>query len=465
MSESKPKVTRRARRRPKRETVADGPALTTRQWTARPYQQDAMDAFHAGKRRQVLIWHRRAGKDNYALNLAAGEMENNVGTYWHLYPTHVQAKRAIFNGIDKTGVRFIDQAFPPDNRVAVRKADMQIEMANGSMWQLCGSDRYNSLVGSNPRGVVFSEWALCDPTAWDYVRPIIRENDGWVVFITTYRGKNHAYRMAKSLADNPDWHVDIRTINETTDANGQPILTDEDIDAERAEGMSESLIQQEYFCNPIAALEGAVYGRSYEKLRDAGRVGRFAYDAAKPVFASWALENDSYYTVAFFQQHGNETRVVGSKSYRYEPLSDCVQDVVTAFPWRYISRHIVPPGIANEAIDIIERNTNGVCDRAPEVDNWFTVTREALNLLWIDNAPRPWTTEDENNERLLDALGGYRFTKAQGLQTYTNKPVASWESFYARSLELFAAWQHDEPLNAGGWHSPPDYTQLDRRVI
>lgn len=457
-------VTQRGRGRSKRKTnprAASGPPHT---WTPRPYQQDALDAFHDGKRRQILIWHRRAGKDNFALNLAAGEADAHVGTYWHLYPTHVQAKRAIFNGIDKRGVRFLDQAFPLDRRVATRKADMQIELDNGSMWQLCGSDRYNSLVGSNPRGVVFSEWALCDPAAWDYIRPIIRENGGWVVFITTLRGKNHAYRMAKKLADNPDWHVDFRTIEDTRDSDGNPIITLADIEAERAEGMSEALLQQEYYCNPVAALEGAVYGRSYEKLREAGRVGTFAYDASRPVFASWSLEWDAQYTVVFFQQVGNETRVIGSRSYPYEPLSDCVDHAVTAYPWRYVSRHIVPPNTAAEAIDIIERNSQGVVDKAPEVDNWFTVTREALNLMWIDNAPRPYTEEEENNERLLDALGGYRFAQAQGLPSYTNRTVDSWEKNYARAIEIYSAWRYDEPLFSG-WHAAPDYSQHDRRVI
>ena len=89
-----------------------------RNWTARPYQQTSLDKFHEGKRRQVLIWHRRAGKDNYALNLASGEADEHIGTYWHLYPTHVQAKRAIWNGIDKTGQRFTEQAFPLDTRKA-----------------------------------------------------------------------------------------------------------------------------------------------------------------------------------------------------------------------------------------------------------------------------------------------------------------------------------------------------------
>ena len=34
-------------------------------------------------------------------------------------------------------------------------------------------------------------------SAWGYIRPMIEENNGWAVFITTPRGRNHALDMAK----------------------------------------------------------------------------------------------------------------------------------------------------------------------------------------------------------------------------------------------------------------------------
>jgi phage terminase large subunit len=42
---------------------------------------------------------------------------------------------------------------------------------------------------------VFSEWALSNPQAWSLIRPILLENNGWALFITTPRGRNHAHRM------------------------------------------------------------------------------------------------------------------------------------------------------------------------------------------------------------------------------------------------------------------------------
>jgi hypothetical protein len=42
-----------------------------------------------------------------------------------------------------------------------------------------GSDNYNALMGTNFRGLVFSEWALSDPESRVDLRPILVENGGW----------------------------------------------------------------------------------------------------------------------------------------------------------------------------------------------------------------------------------------------------------------------------------------------
>ena len=59
-------------------------------------------------------------------------------------------------------------------------------------------DRQRSLRRDGRRlaaGIVYSEWALANPSAWAYHRPMLEENDGWALFITTPRGRNHAQAM------------------------------------------------------------------------------------------------------------------------------------------------------------------------------------------------------------------------------------------------------------------------------
>ena len=173
-------------------------------WPLRPYQQKVEDKFNDGIQRHLLIWHRRAGKDVFCLSKARQEAAKRIGAYVHFFPKHIQARRAMWQGVDpKKGARFIDVAFG-DIEADRNNTEMFIEMMNGSTWQLLGSDNYDRVVGANIVGAVFSEWALCDPRAWDYIRPMILENNGWAIFITTYRGRNHAWQMVQQLQDNPE---------------------------------------------------------------------------------------------------------------------------------------------------------------------------------------------------------------------------------------------------------------------
>ena len=79
---------------------------------------------------------------------------------------------------------------------------MKIELVNGSLWRLVGADSFDTLVGANPMHVTFSEYALTDPKAYEFVRPIIAENGGSLLFITTPRGYNHAHALFEYAKQN-----------------------------------------------------------------------------------------------------------------------------------------------------------------------------------------------------------------------------------------------------------------------
>jgi hypothetical protein len=78
-----------------------------------------------------------------------------------------------------------------------------------------GSDRYDAAVGRSPAGITFSEWALSNPSAWAYLAPIVIENDGWALFITTARGRNHAKSMLDMAQARDDWFSEVLPVNVT----------------------------------------------------------------------------------------------------------------------------------------------------------------------------------------------------------------------------------------------------------
>lgn len=235
----------------------------------RPHQTDAKEKFYEGRRNQLHVWHRRAGKDWFALDLVSELMRTQVGSYWHLLPKHAQAKRAIWNNIDdKTGRKFLDIFFP--KRTVTNSQDMYLEVPEGSSYQLLGSDNFDRVVGANPRGIIFSEWALCNPRALDFFRPIITANKGWMIFISTFRGRNHHWQMYNSLLNNPEWYVTLKTVEDTG------LITEQDIEKDRAAGMSERLIAQEYYCQPAPPTSLGPFARVVEFLESLGNMREIA---------------------------------------------------------------------------------------------------------------------------------------------------------------------------------------------
>jgi len=248
--------------------------------------------------RAVEVWHRRCGKDSASLQMQAIASQSRVGTYWTMLPTLVQARRVIWKGIDKQGRRMIDQAFPKEMRARINESDMSIEMKNGSIWQCVGSDNYDALVGTNPVGVVFSEYSIADPRAWDFIRPILTENDGYAIFIYTPRGKNHGHKLYEMAKENPLWHSSLFTIDDTFREDGTPVISPEAYQEELNAGMDPQLALQEYYCSFDAGLFGAYYT---DQLKLA-KVGEFPWNPRLPVHTAWDLGLRDATAIWFFQE-------------------------------------------------------------------------------------------------------------------------------------------------------------------
>lgn len=274
------------------------------EWRPRPYQLPLWNYFEGGGRRAVAVWHRRGGKDSTALNISVSKMLQRVGNYWHMLPQATQGRKVVWDAIDRQGRRVIDQVFPPAIRRRVNNQEMKIELINGSIWQCVGSDNYNSLVGANPVGIVFSEYSVADPQAWDYLRPMLAENGGWALFIYTPRGRNHGYDLFKMAEGNPGWFCERLSVDHTG-AIGPEI-----IEEERASGMDEDKINQEYFCSFDAALPGAYYAKLLEKARLEGRVSVAPWEPSLPVTTAWDLGMSDATGIWFAQVAGLEVRVI-----------------------------------------------------------------------------------------------------------------------------------------------------------
>ena len=280
-------------------------------WEPRPDQMPLWDALERGIKRFCVVAHRRWGKDSVALNWGACAALDRVGTYWHMAPTHRQVRKIVWNGVDRAGRRMIDQAFPKEIRARSDKQEMLIELVNGSFWQCVGSDNYDSLVGANPLGVVFSEWSLANPAAWDYIRPILLENGGWAMFIYTPRGKNHGHSLLLQAKQSPQWFVQQLPIDKTG------VLPLAVVEEERRELTllhgkegADSIVDQEWFVSFEAPVLGSYYGALMTKADQEGRIGEVPYDPTLPVYTSWDLGMRDSTDIWFVQLHGRDVAVI-----------------------------------------------------------------------------------------------------------------------------------------------------------
>lgn len=282
-------------------------------WRPRDYQMKAWTALEQGYRYLDLTWHRRAGKDEIGLHWTACAAFRRPGTYWHLLPEANQARKAIWEAVNPhTSKRRINEAFPLELRETTREQEMLIRFKNGSTWQLVGSDNYDSLVGSPPIGVLFSEWALAKPEAWSYIRPILAENKGWAIFAWTPRGRNHAVLAFESREQDPEWFTQRLPATETT------VFTAADLERERAAYIAEAgsleegdaVYRQEYLVDFNAAAPGAYFTEGLNKAQDEGRIGAFPYDPALPVHTAWDIGVDDYTAIWFVQENGRNVRFI-----------------------------------------------------------------------------------------------------------------------------------------------------------
>ena len=190
--------------------------LPAHDWTPRPHQMALWRYLNNGGKRAVAVWHRRAGKDDVCLHWAMKSLWLRPGNFWHMLPEFEQARRAIWSAVNPhTGRRRIDEAFPLELRENTNDSTMFIRFKNGSTWSCQGSDRYNAAMGASPAGITFSEYSLSNPSAWGYFRPMLEENGGWAIFITTPRGRNHAFDMYNYARTQPDWFAEALTARDT----------------------------------------------------------------------------------------------------------------------------------------------------------------------------------------------------------------------------------------------------------
>lgn len=369
-------------------------------------------------KRAVWVAHRRSGKDVSCWQYLVEAAISDIGTYFYCLPEFTHARRVIWEGMLYDGRRFI--SLIPSEFVASRnESQMKIELVNGSIIQLVGSDQYDRLVGTNPKGVVFSEYSITHPMAWQYLRPILAANGGWAIFNGTPRGKNHFYEMLQKAKQDPTWFWSV----DTADTTG--VLSEEILAKEKKE-MNKDMYLQEYFCSFDAANQGAYYSEQLVSLRNQHRICKVPYDPQLSVYTAFD-PGDAVTAVVYFQIHGKEIRIIDAQEF-YSPSVEHIFTTITSKPYMYAG-HYVPfdatiskmqlgMSIKTQLEQLGMQNIQDLSQQRSKMDG-IKLVQTAFASFWID---------EKLENTVVESLSNYAPKYFEERETYASEPEHNWAS-------------------------------------
>jgi len=390
------------------------------------YQLPIVDAIeNKGYKRVLAILPRRAGKDITAFNLAIRLALKKVCVIYYIFPTYSQGKKIIFNSVTNDGVSVLD--FIPKEVVdSINTTELTIKFKNGSIIQIVGSDNYDRLVGTNPYMCIFSEYALQDPRAYQYIRPILTANEGIAIFLSTPRGKNHLWELYQMAQQNDNWFCYKLTIEDT---NHIPLY---EIEKERAEGiMSEDLIQQEYYTSFTMGVEGAYYAKYLDRMRLNSRIGDVPYEAGFKVHLAIDIGVRDSTTIIWFQVIGQTVRIIDCYENSKQGLEHYAA-IIKSKPYimgKYIAPHDIAVKEWGSGMTRIEKAKQlGIpFTIAPNiaVEDGIESVRSTFSKMWID---------EKNCAPLIKAIENYRQEYDIKRKVYMSQPLHDWSSHFCDSL-------------------------------
>lgn len=380
------------------------------------------------RKRKSAVWvaHRRSGKDVTCWQYMVEAALEDKGTYFYCLPEFTHARRVIWEGMLNDGVRFLD-LIPAALVKSKNESQMKIELVNGSIIQLVGSDQYDRLVGTNPKGIVFSEYSLTHPMAWLILRAILAANGGWVIFNGTPRGKNHFWEMLQKAKQDPAWFWAVDTAGTTG------VLSVEILNKERGE-MDLDVFNQEYFCSFDAATKGAYYSDQIVALREQKRMCKVPYEPALPVYTV-SDPGDVVFAMVFFQVYGKEVRIIDADE-MYSPSPSTIYETIRSKPFKRYGKHFFPNdatvkkmGAAQKSL-VMQMQEAGLTDietlppQTSKMDGIKQV-QTVFSSFWID---------EKLETKVLEPLANYAPNYNERSNSYSSEPAHNWASHMSDAI-------------------------------
>lgn len=292
--------------------------------------------FHGRSQRfGCLVAHRRAGKTVACVNeliTRALYSKKKRPRYAYIAPQLKQAKKIAWEYLKEYTEEIQEKRSESELWVRLK--------GNGAEICIYGADNPDSFRGQYFDGVVLDEYGDMSPSVWGkIILPTLADRKGWAVFIGTFKGKNHFYKIHRrsqglDLAPGEDpeyfrqnWYSHVLRASESG------IISKEELALQKME-QDEEEYQQEFECNPNAAVKGTYYSKMLAQMDDQINSDRATWDVEFPVdiysdlgigdsTALWFVQvrPDGYALIDYEEHHGQNLdfyyELFRQKPYRY----------------------------------------------------------------------------------------------------------------------------------------------------
>ena len=397
----------------------------------------------------VLVCHRRFGKTVCMINhliKSALMCKHKNPRFAYIAPTFKQAKSIAWDYMKQFTAKIPATKF--------NETELRVDLPNGARITLLGAENSDGLRGIYLDGCVIDEYANIEGKLFaEIIRPALSDRKGYCVFIGTPAGmNNNFYELYQHANGADDW------FNYKAKASDTKIVDEEEL-VKAKEVMGEKKYLQEFECDWIANIEGAIFGDEVAKLDDKKQLARVPYDPTLPVSTAWDLGVADHSSIIFFQQKGTAIQIIDYHEERGHGLPHYIQ-LLNEKPYVY-KEHYAPHDIE------VQEFGNGktrreiayqlgirfkVVPKLPVEEGIHAVTM-LLNRCWIDT---------DHCKSLIDALRHYHRKYIDKNRMFRSKPVHDWSSHACDAMRYLAVGLQE--LNTRQ-NAPQSVADNDYRII
>lgn len=377
---------------------------------------------NSGKRWNVLVIHRRAGKTTAVLNhLQRDAILTPSSRFAFIAPTYKQAKNIAWDLL-----KYYARPIPG---VVFNEAELTAIYPNGAKLTLYGADNPDSLRGIALWGVAFDEYSQQPSNIFtEIIRPALSDHEGYAIWIGTPKGKNQLYDLYKQGLMDETWLSLLLTVNDTK------IIPQSEL-AEARKVMTEDEYNQEFMCSFDAAIKGSYYSKELEEARTNNRITKVPYDQMLKVHTWWDLGIGDSTTIGFFQVYGNQWRMIDYYEATGEGLPHYI-NLLQSKDYQY-GEHFAPHDIRVRELGSGKSRLETDAELGLEfqvapnmaIDDGINAARMRFNTLWIDS---------EKCKLFIEAISQYRKEWNDKMGEYKARPLHDWTSHAADMLRYWA---------------------------